>query len=109
MGNDYIPPPHTMNYGPVLKPAQPPEITVDHTDDFAVLNLAKKRLVEVLSTSSNPNAIINAAERLLDRIEGKPLQRVDNRNLNASVSVPLSETDEAILRHYYETKYLPKK
>ena len=109
MGNDYVPPPHTMNYGSVLKPVQRAEISIDHTDDSAVLDLAKKRLVEVLSTSSNPNAIINAAERLLDRIEGKPLQRVDNRNLNANVAVPLSDTDDAILRHYYETKYLPKK
>ncbi len=48
---------------------------VNPSDDTAVLDLIRKKLVLALEKSENAREIVAVAGELMDRIEGKPMQR----------------------------------
>lgn len=51
---------------------------IDHTDDQAILAACREELVKLLPTVTG-TAKLAVIRELLNRIEGKPMQRIDHR------------------------------
>lgn len=67
-------------------------IRIDPTDDEAILAGAKAELVKMLCNAHLPaNLKVNVIRELLDRIEGKAIQRTDARIAVAEVPKKLIE------------------
>lgn len=76
---------------------------IDHTDDQAILATCREELVKLLPTVTG-TAKLAVIRELLDRIEGKPMQRVQAAVAHVQRDQSLTQTDEEILRLYYVKK-----
>lgn len=66
------------------KPVEPEPLDIDVTDKDALRELSFKALAQVLANGKSDASIVAAAKELLDRIDGKPVQQV-NQNVQGQV------------------------